>query len=166
MCKATRFAVFVSFFATGAFLDSVFESVPFFADFEVFFFVPFFAVVRLGVFFFLEPPAAAPLPPPAAELPDGGSEGTKRPARYGLMIHYESRPEDAGLARLVDTVVWVNDAHPAYARAMASRAEGYHLALCVAMASLVTEPGGHPQFITEFLRRWGKELGTTRRVRK
>jgi hypothetical protein len=77
------------------------------------------------------------------------------------MIHYESRPEDPGLARLVDTVVWVNDAHPAYARAVASRSEGYHLALCVAMAlgPLVTEPGSYPGFITEFMRRWGKALG-------
>lgn len=109
-----------------------------------------------------ETPRSDP-PPPAAELPDTGTDGPRRPARYVLMIHYESRPEDPGLARLVDTVVWVNDAHPAYARAVASRSEGYHLALCVAMAlaPLVTEPGGYPEFITEFLRRWGKALGKT-----
>lgn len=118
------------------------------------------------------PPVSAPVPspstPPAAELPDVAGDGPKRPARYGLMIHYESRPEDPGLARLVDTVVWVNDAHPAYVRAMASRSEGYHLALCVAMAlaPLVTEPGGYPGFITEFLRRWGKALSAKRKTRK
>lgn len=119
-----------------------------------------------------EPPAPDALPspssPPAAELPHAAGDGPSRPARYGLMIHYESRPTDPGLARLVDTVVWVNDAHPAYARAVASRAEGYHLALCVAMAlaPLVTEPGGYPAFITEFLRRWGKALGAKRKVGK
>ncbi len=115
-------------------------------------------------------PEAAPSQPapPAAELPEVAGEGPRRPARYGLMIHYESRPEEAGLARLVDTVVWVNDAHPAYARAVASRSEGYHLALCVAMAlaPLVTDPGGYPGFITEFLRRWGRALAAKRKTRK
>ncbi len=111
-----------------------------------------------------EPPApeagSPPPAPPAAELPAAASQGSRRPARYGLVIHYEARPEDASLARLVDTVVWVNEAHPAYARAVASRSEGYHLALCVAMvlAPLVTESGGFPGFVTEFLRRWGKAL--------
>ncbi len=112
------------------------------------------------------PPAPAseaeskPPSPQSAELPAAVRPGPRRPARYGLVIHYESRPDDPELARLVDTVVWVNEAHPAYARAVASRAEGYHLALCVAMAlaPLVTEPGAYPAFITEFLRRWGKAL--------
>jgi hypothetical protein len=110
------------------------------------------------------PPAteeeSKPLSPPQAELPAAARPGPRRPARYGLVIHYETRPDDPGLARLVDTVVWVNEAHPAYTRAVASRAEGYHLALCVAMvlAPLVAEPGAYPAFITEFLRRWGKAL--------
>ncbi len=115
-------------------------------------------------------PNAAPSPPapPPVELPGVASDGPRRPARYGLVIHYESRPDDPSLARLVDTVVWVNDMHPAYARAVASRSEGYHLALCVAMAlaPLVTEPGGYPGFITEFLRRWGKALSGKRKARK
>lgn len=119
------------------------------------------------------PPAPAteresepPLPPPA-DLPATGRPGPRRPVRYGLVIHYESRPDEPGLARLVDTVVWVNEAHPAYARAVASRAEGYHLALCVAMvlAPLVAEPGAYPAFITAFLRRWGKALRKTSRAR-
>jgi hypothetical protein len=112
-----------------------------------------------------EPTASDPPLPqptvPTTDLPEALGDELRRPARYGLMIHYESRSEDPGLARLVDTVVWVNDAHPAYARAVASRSEGYHLALCVAMAlgPLVTEPGSYPGFITEFMRRWGKALG-------
>jgi hypothetical protein len=35
---------------------------------------------------------------------------------------------------LVESRVWVNEAHPAYRRAVASRSEGYHLALAVALA--------------------------------
>jgi hypothetical protein len=113
-----------------------------------------------------EPPSANEPPKPQVppvELPDAGADGPRRSARYGLMIHYESRPDDPGLARLVDTVVWVNEAHPAYTRAVTSRSEGYHLALCVAMAlaPLVTEAGNYPAFITEFLRRWGKALKKT-----
>lgn len=117
-------------------------------------------------------PSTADEPPepqvPPVELPDVGADGPRRPARYGLMIHYESRPGDPGLARLVDTVVWVNEAHPAYTRALTSRSEGYHLALCVAMAlaPLVTEASNYPAFITEFLRRWGKALEKTPRARR
>lgn len=112
------------------------------------------------------PPTDNP-PPPPADLPDKGAEGLRRPAKYGLAIHYESRPHEPSLARLVDTVVWVNEAHPAYRRAVSSRSEGYHLALCVAMAlgPLVTTPGGHPQFIEAFLRRWGKVLHGARKGR-
>lgn len=112
-------------------------------------------------------PTAGSPPPPAADLPDKGAEGPRRPAKYGLAIHYESRPQEPSLARLVDTVVWVNEAHPAYRRAVSSRSEGYHLALCVAMAlgPLVTTPGGHPQFIEAFLRRWGKALHGARKGR-
>ena len=43
-------------------------------------------------------------------------------------------PGGAALSRLVESTVWVNDAHPAYRRAVASRSEGYHLALAVALA--------------------------------
>jgi hypothetical protein len=120
------------------------------------------------------PPGITPPPEgetPMAQLPEAHAAGPKRPARYGLMIHYESRPEDPHLARLVDTVVWVNDQHPAYARALASRSEGYHLALCVALAlaPLVAEPASTAGFITEFLRRWGQALagssGRRRRAR-
>ncbi|MCK6370182.1 MAG: ATP-binding protein [Gammaproteobacteria bacterium] len=113
------------------------------------------------------PPAtdeeSKPPSPQAAELPAASRQGPRRPARYGLVIHYESRPDEPGLARLVDTVVWVNEAHPAYARAVASRSEGYHLALCVAMAlaPLVTDPGAYPAFVTEFLRRWGRAVRKT-----
>ena len=47
--------------------------------------------------------------------------GRRRPARYGLMVQFESRPDDTELGRLVDSTIWINDAHPAYTRAAASR---------------------------------------------
>jgi len=52
----------------------------------------------------------------------------------------------------------VNDAHPAYRRAVASRSEGYHVALTVAMAlaSITVEPADVHDFVTRFLGRWGK----------
>src|SRR5439155_8402888 len=63
-----------------------------------------------------------------------GAAGPRRPARYGLTIQIEPRPDDPEIASLVESTVWVNEAHPAYRRAAASRSEGYHLALAVALA--------------------------------
>ena len=101
-------------------------------------------------------------PPTSIELP--AKRGPKRPVRLGLSIQFESRPEDSDLGRLVESTVWVNDAHPAYRRAIASRAEGYHLALTVAMAlsSVAVEPAQQHAFITAFLARWGEAVGTPR----
>ncbi|MGH7573239.1 MAG: ATP-binding protein [Gemmatimonadota bacterium] len=87
-----------------------------------------------------------------------GRGGRKKPARYGLRVRFESRPEDPALGRLVESTVWVNDAHPACRRAVASRSEGYHVALTAAMAlaSLAVTPADAPHFVTEFLSRWGQ----------
>ena len=59
--------------------------------------------------------------------------------------------------------MWVNASHPAYERAMASRSEGYHLALAVglAMAPLAVEPAQEHAFLTAFLTSWGE--ATSRR---
>ena len=105
----------------------------------------------------------APAPAPV-ELP--GRRGPKRPIRLGLSIRYESRPDDDDLGRLVESIVWVNDAHPAYRRAVASRAEGYHLALTVAMAlaSVAIEPPQQHAFVTTFLKRWGDAVSPSRRA--
>ena len=95
--------------------------------------------------------------------------GRRRPARYGLLVQFESRPYDFELARLVDSTVWINDAHPAFARAMASRSVGYHtaLALALALASLAVEPAGEHAFITQFMAHWGDaQAGTGRRGRR
>lgn len=104
-----------------------------------------------------EPDAATP-PPAITQLP--AAAGPKRPARYGLTLQYQTRDEDPELARLVDATVWINDAHPAYRRAVASRSEGYHLALSVALAlaPLAVEAGGQHDFVTAFLSRWGEAL--------
>jgi len=94
-------------------------------------------------------------------LPSTG--GIRRPGRYGLAIQFESRSEDSELARLVESTVWINEAHPAFRRAVASRSEGYHLALAVAMAlgPLAVQPIEEHSFITAFLSRWGEAIENT-----
>jgi hypothetical protein len=82
-----------------------------------------------------------------------GTRGPRRPARYGLTVQFESREGDHELGRLVESTVWVNEAHPAYRRAAASRSEGYHIALAVAMAlaPLAVEPAEERRFVGAFL---------------
>jgi hypothetical protein len=60
----------------------------------------------------------------------------------------------------------VNEAHPAYRRAAASRSEGYHLALAVAMAlaPLAVEPAQERVFVSAFLERWGEALNEGGRI--
>ena len=64
------------------------------------------------------------------------------------------------LGRLVESTVWVNRAHPAYCRALASRSIGYHIALAVAMAlaPLAVEPQKESEFLLTFLTRWGEAI--------
>lgn len=115
-----------------------------------------------------EPDRNAPNEPaPAATTIDlPAARGPKRPAHLGLSLRFESRPDDPNLGRLVESTIWVNDAHPAYRRAATSRAEGYHLALTVAMAlsALAVEPAQQHAFVTAFLARWG-EASTPRHGR-
>jgi Histidine kinase-, DNA gyrase B-, and HSP90-like ATPase len=98
--------------------------------------------------------------------------GRRRPARYGLLVQFESRPGDTELGRLVDSTIWINEAHPAYTRATASRSTGYHIALSVALAlaPLAVETRDEHAFITQFLALWGGAQGggpgTRRRRRK
>jgi hypothetical protein len=90
--------------------------------------------------------------------------GRRRPARYGLLVQFESRPADCELGRLVDSTVWINDAHPAYTRAIASRSLGYHTALAVALALAplaVDEGRDEHTFITQFLAHWGSVQAAT-----
>jgi hypothetical protein len=96
-----------------------------------------------------------------------GAPGRPRPTRYRLTIQFEDRPDIPAVARLSEATVWVNTAHPAYRRAVASRSEGYHVALSVAMALApeVVEPASSHAFIGAFLARWGDALGRDRRRR-
>jgi hypothetical protein len=98
----------------------------------------------------------------------GTVSGRRRPARYGLLVQFESRPGDSELGRLVDSTIWVNEAHPAYTRAMASRSMGYHTALAVALALAPLAVGARDEhsFITQFLAHWGGAQGGGRTVRR
>jgi hypothetical protein len=98
-----------------------------------------------------------------------GAKGKSRPGRYGLTIRFESHEGDPDLGRLVESTVVINDSHPAYRRAVASRSEGYHIALAVAfaLARLAVPPAEEHEFVTSFLIRWGEALdGPRRRSRK
>jgi hypothetical protein len=110
----------------------------------------------------VDEPVPSTLDPPAA------ASGPKRPSRYGLAIDFEDQADHPELGRLIESTIWVNTAHPAYARAVASRAEGYHVALTVglSLAPLAAEPGKSQEFLTEFLARWGESLGRDRRRRR
>lgn len=111
---------------------------------------------------------AAPFAERSAEASWPGARERRRPARLGLTIQFESRPDDTQLGRLVESTVWVNDAHPAYRRAAASRAEGYHIALTVALAlaTLAVEPPEAHRFVTAFLAHWGEALDRPVRRRR
>jgi len=102
----------------------------------------------------------------AVHLP--GKTVARRPAHYGLGIQFEDRPEELELGRLAESTVWVNRAHPAYRRAQASHAIGYHIALAVAMAlaPLAVEPANQHGFIETFLSRWGEVLDGGRKQRR
>lgn len=109
-----------------------------------------------------EPPGSAvrePASPPGAP-PAPGPAGPRRPTRYGLNIQFEEREGDPEPARLVESTIWVNRAHPAYQRAVASRSEGYHMALAsaLALAPLAVEPSKEHAFMTMFLASWGSAL--------
>jgi hypothetical protein len=73
------------------------------------------------------------------------------------VIDFETRTGDPQIARLLESTVLINDAHPAWTRALAARSDGYHIALSVAMAlaPLAAEPAAAHGFITAFLERWG-----------
>ncbi len=100
-------------------------------------------------------------PPTPAEAPPAlGEHGPRRPTRYGLSVEFEERADSPEIARLVESRVLINTAHPAYARAVASRADGYHAALAVgmALAAVAVEAGKAHEFLTAFLARWGEAL--------
>ena len=119
-----------------------------------------------------QPPqdAAPAAPPPAVpsattDLPD--TPRKPRPLRLGLGVQFEDRPDDMELGRLLESTVFINTAHPAYKRAAASRAEGYHIALTVALAlaPLTVEAKAEHGFLTEFMSRWGDAVAKPAKTR-
>jgi hypothetical protein len=105
-----------------------------------------------------EPAATLTIPEHAVQLP--GKSGARRPAHYSLDIQFEDRSDDLNLGRLVESTIWVNRAHSAYRRALASHSIGYHIALTVAMAlaPLAVEAAQQSMFLLTFLTRWGEAL--------
>ncbi|MDP1946570.1 MAG: ATP-binding protein [Nitrospirota bacterium] len=105
-----------------------------------------------------EPFSASPALP--GGMPAPGKSRRSRPMRYGLELRFESRPDDPELGRLIESSVVINQGHPTYRRAVASRSEGYHIALCVALAvaRLAAEPKESHTFVTTFMTRWGEAL--------
>jgi hypothetical protein len=105
-----------------------------------------------------------PQPPVEAARTDGASP-ERTPARYGLDLRFEARPDDPEPGRLVESTIWVNTAHPAHRRAAASRAEGYHVAVvaALALARVAVEPSEEHAFLNAFLTRWGEAVEGRRR---
>jgi hypothetical protein len=89
----------------------------------------------------------------------GGSRRKSR-ATLSLDVRFESLSDELTLGRLVESTVWVNEAHPAYRRAVRSKAEGYHIALSVAsaLAPLTVDPAQSQEFVSRFLARWGEAV--------
>jgi hypothetical protein len=103
---------------------------------------------------------------PPTEVSDRG--GASRHARYGLHVEFEFNPDDEELARLVDSTVRINEAHPAYRRAALTRSLAYHIGLSVALARapLAAEVASEHRFITQFLARWGQAVDEPRQHRR
>jgi Histidine kinase-, DNA gyrase B-, and HSP90-like ATPase len=101
--------------------------------------------------------ATSPARPTTARVRLPGRGGGRRLATLSLQIRFETLDDELALSRLIESTVWVNDAHPAYRRARAARSEAYHIALAVAvaLAPLAVEPGEAQQFISAFLASWG-----------
>jgi hypothetical protein len=113
-------------------------------------------------------PTAPAEPRPESVAPaDGAVPGRKQrtaAGKLGIEIRFETRPDSDQLGRLIESTIWINDAHPAYVRAHASRSEGYHIALCVALAlaPLAVEAHALHHFVTSFLTRWGESAANGR----
>jgi len=113
-----------------------------------------------------EPATSTILASASAMFPGHGR--FRAPMRYGLGVQFEDSPDNSELGRLVESTVWINQAHPAYRRAQASRSVGYHISLAVALAlaPLAVEPDQEHTFITKFLSHWGQALDQPQRHRR
>ncbi|MGQ0814420.1 MAG: ATP-binding protein [Gemmatimonadota bacterium] len=103
--------------------------------------------------------ATSPEPVPiTGDVALPGRARRRAAAKLSLEIRFETLDDAAALGRLIESTVWINDAHPAYRRAAASRSEGYHIALAVALAlaPLAVETEKVEDFVSVFLARWGE----------
>lgn len=116
----------------------------------------------------LDPQAGDAATPLFADAGPGSEDDPPGPMRCGLTMQFESRPEAAAVGRLVDGSIRINEAHPAYVRAAASRAIPYHTALAAALAVAphAVDPGGEAAFLTRFLEYWGQAPPRAARERK
>ena len=114
------------------------------------------------------PEPATPSIPGSASAMLPGQGRSRTPMRYGLGIQFEDRSDDSELGRLVESTVWINQAHPAYQRALASRSVGYHISLTVALAlaPLAVAPDQEHIFLTKFLAHWGHAIEQTQGRRR
>jgi len=96
-----------------------------------------------------------PKPDETGEPKEAGEK--RKPA--GLKIVFDLRPDRAEMGWLSGTTVCVNQAHPAYRRAVEMRSENYHVAVTVAwvLSQYVEDGKPIPDFINRFLAGWGKE---------
>jgi hypothetical protein len=110
---------------------------------------------------------AEPATSPSHEAAALSAGGTRRLARYGLSVQFEPRPDDPERARLVETTVWINEAHPAYRAHWRRGLRVTHIALgtAMALAPLAVEPAKEHAFLTTFLATWGalERCGARRR---
>jgi hypothetical protein len=101
-----------------------------------------------------EPDVARPWQP---RVSSGATGRRRRHSRPRLRIAFEKRQDRTGIARLEGSTVWINECHPAYRRAAASRSTGYHLAVAVCLACQeVAGPARGIDFLKGFLVSWGQ----------
>lgn len=97
-------------------------------------------------------------PPPEGHPPEPKPPGHRKPP--GLMIGFEDNPDREDLGWSMESTIWINKGHPAYIRAIESKAENYHIVLSVAwVLSGHLEAEKSPQkFINRFLSSWGARI--------
>lgn len=93
---------------------------------------------------------------PKPKSKDDKQKLSRQPA---IAIGFESDSPDTFMARMVESKILINDRHPAYVRAVKESADGYHIALCVALelSKFLDNERNSQGFIDEFLSSWGKE---------
>lgn len=100
---------------------------------------------------------------PSAISAKKSKKSSKGPA---LSIGFEKREQGDGMARMMESKIWINSSHPAYQRVKKTKQEPYHIVFCVALAlSDFLEDNSSPhKFIDDFLASWGRGEQKTNRL--